>query len=531
VDLLTDRLVAFWNGLPVWQRVALLGIPAVLVVGAVAALTLIFSTPPARAPLFRDLEVTDASRIVEELKRQNVTYTLENEGRDILVPAADVYDLRLHMAGMGLPQDSVGFELFDKNKLGITETGMRIDYQRALQGELQRTLEALEQVQAAKVILQIAPDTTFLDTNARSTASVALTFKSGERLSENQVEGIRHLVSKAVSRLDPEDVAIIDSQGNPLTGREDGDSEQKLQGLALAELQHRLRQRLERDMENKVRQFLEDPYGAGNVAASVSLEMDFRAINTKRTEYTPVVGDQGIESHVEEHRAKQTGSEETPGGVPGTTSNIPGYLGLSGGEGQATQDSEYNLIVEYLVNQELREEDLPPGVITRRSAAVAINTDAWDAATKQSVDALVASAIGANLAAGDEIDVQAFEFSEPSTTATVAAEYTASRRNEFIGRLAGWLLALLVVGAALVFIRTLVMGALPRELPIPSPAGALAAGGGLMTEEEAEEYALRKLDELSATAQDKMRSEIARMIDAQPERVASLLRSWLLEDT
>lgn len=530
MNLLTDRLVAFWNSLPVWQRVALLGVPAVLVVGAVASLTLILSSPPAKAPLFRDLEVTDASRIVDELKRQNVNYTLENEGRDIMVPAADVYDLRLHMAGMGLPQDSVGFELFDKSKLGVTETGMRIDYQRALQGELQRTLEALDQVQAAKVILQIAPDTTFLDTDARSTASVALTFRPGEHLSENQVEGIRHLVSKAVSRLAPEDVAIIDGQGNPLTGSEAGDSEQKLQGLALAELQHRLRQRLERDMENKVRKFLEDPYGAGNVAASVSLEMDFRAINTKSTEYTPVVGDQGIESHVEEHRSKGTSNEETPGGVPGTTSNIPGYLGINAGEGQATQNSEYNLIVEYLVNQELREEDLPPGVITRRSAAVAINTDAWDATTKQSVDTLVASAIGANLAAGDEIDVQAFEFSEPTTT-SVAAEYTASRRNEFIGRLAGWLLALLVVGIALVFVRSLVMGALPREIPVPSPAGALAGGTAMMTEEEAEEYALRKLDDLKATAQDKMRSEIARMIDAQPERVASLLRSWLLEDT
>jgi len=529
VNQLAERLLAFWNALPTWQRVFFLGIPALIIVGAVTSLTLILSSAPVQAPLFRDLELTDASRIVDELRQRNVNYTLENEGRDILVPVTEVYDLRLTLAGMGLPQDSVGFELFDKNKLGITETGMRIDYQRALQGELQRTLEALEQVQAAKVILQIAPETTFLDTESRSTASVALTFNSGARLSENQVEGIKHLVSKAVSRLEPDDVAIIDNQGNPLTGEESAESAQKLQGLELADLQHRLRQRLERNMESKVRQFLEDPYGAGNVAASVALEMDFRAIRTQTKEYTPVVGDQGIESRVEEHRSKQTTGEETPGGVPGTTSNIPGYLGLSGGEAQSTESSEYDLIVDYLVNEELREEDLPPGVITRRSAAVAINTDVWDAETKQSVDTLVASAIGANLAAGDEIDVQAFEFNETGATAATT-EYVALQRNENISRIAGWLLALLVVGITLVFLRSLVVNILPREMPLPSAAGALA-GTGLMTEEEAEEYALRKLDELKATAQDKMRSEIARMIDSQPDRVASLLRSWLLEDT
>lgn len=524
-----ERLVTFWSSLPAWQRALLLVIPALIIVGAVASLTLILSSPAAKAPLFRDLQITDASRIVDELKRLQVNYTLENGGRDILVPAEQVYDLRLEMAGRGLPQGTSGYKLIDNSRLGGAETGPRIDYQAALQGELQRTLEALDQVQAARVILQLAPDRTFLDTAPHSTASVALTFKSGERLSENQVEGIRHLISKAVSRLAPEDVTIIDNHGNPLTGLEAADSAQMLKDLELADLQHRLRQRLERHLENKIRQFLEDPYGAGNVAASVSLEMDFRAIRTQSKEYLPVVGNQGIESRVEEHRSAQSPSGDAPEGAPRAVGGAAGNLGLDAGKAQESENSEYDLIAEYLVSEELREESLPPGVITRRSAAIAINTDAWNAATKQTVEALIASAIGANPAGGDVIDVQAFEFSEVDTT-IVAAEYNASRRSEFINRLAGWLLALLVIGIALVFIRSLVMGAMPREMPVPSPAGVLA-GAGMMTEAEAEEYALRKLDHLKHAAHDKMRSEIVRMIDSQPERVAALLRSWLQEDS
>lgn len=531
MDRLAAQLLSFWGTLQVWQRAILIGVPALLIVGAVAAIALVVGTPPSRAPLFRDLDIADASRIVGELKTRGVKYTLENGGRDVMVPAAQVYDLRLELAGQGLPQGNVGFELFDQNKLGITETGIRIDFQRALQGELARTLEALVQVQVARVILQIAPETSFLDTSSRSTAAVALTLAPGQMLGEAQVEGIKHLVSRAVPQLEPEDVAIIDSHGTPLTGREGAENGQMLAGLELAELRHRLRQRLERHMENKIRQFLEDPYGAGNVAASVALEMDFRAIRSESKLYTPVNGDQGIEQYVEEHRKRDNIGTEQPGGVPGSTSNIPGYLGIAGSEQENKESSEYDLIVNYLVNEELREEDLPPGTIMRRTAAVALSTDSWDAPTKQTVDALVASAIGADLAAGDMIDVQAFQFSEEGTTAATV-EYVASQRWQAITRIAGIVLAVLLVGVALVFLRSLVLGALPREAALAGTALGLPGEAGLgPAGEAADEFAMQKLDELAATTMDRMRTEISRLIETEPDRVAALLRSWLLEDS
>lgn len=528
MDQLVVRLFEFWRGLTPLHRLALVGIPAVVIIGLFAALTMVISAPMAKVTLFKDMEIADASRIVTELKKQNVDYRLDDGGRAILVPADQVYDLRLDLAGMGLPQGDIGFEIFDESKLGITEQGMRVDYQRALQGELQRTLESWEQVADARVLLNIAPQTSFLDTDARSTASVSLTLKPGDHLNDNQVEGAKHLVSRSVSRLDPEDVTVVDSRGNPLSGSVDTESEQQLRGMAIAELRHKLRQHLERNFEHKLRAFLEEPYGAGNVAAAVSLEMDFRQIKSQFEEYTPVVGDQGVEERVEEHRKSETGIEETPGGVPGTTSNIPGYLGVSPGGGSGTESSEYDLIVDYLVNREVREEDLPPGTIMRRTAAVALSTDTWDVNTKTSVEQLVASAIGANITAGDVIDVQAFLFSEDEGV-VASAELVSQQRGQNIMRIIGWAIALVLVVVALAFLRGTVIAGLPRDTtmtPFPLGDGDIELPPGM----DVETYKLRKLDELGTTQQDMMRHEISRMIDSEPERVASLLRTWMLED-
>ena len=321
---------------------------------------LVVKAPPAKAPLFRNLEITDAARVVGELKKLEVKYELENEGRDIIVPASQVYDLRLQLATQGLPQRSVGFELFDKPKLGMTEQGMQIDRQRALQGELVRTLEALEPVEKASVLLSISPESSFLDVDTHSTASVDAAAQGRRGLSEAQVQGVRLLVSRSVPRLSEDDVSVVDGSGTPLTGKEDtGPNAQQLEGMQLTDLQERFRAKVARNLEQKIRTVLEGPYGPGNVSPSVTVEIDFRNIHNESENYEPVVDDQGIEKHVEEHREKSTGGSETPGGVPGTTSNIPGYLGISGGEAETKDESKYDLLVDYLVNKKVSMEDLP----------------------------------------------------------------------------------------------------------------------------------------------------------------------------
>ena len=533
MEQLTARLVEFWNSLGVWQRIVVIGLPAALIIGVIAMMTMLIGSPPAAAILYTDIEPADAALIIDELEKERIQYDLLNEGRDIAVPASEVHRLRIKLASMGLPRHHVGFELFDETKMGITDQGMRIDKQRALQGELARNLEALDQVDEARVILNIAPETSFLDTDTRSTASVMLRLSPGNRLSSSQVEGIRHLISRSVSRLEPEDVSITDSMANPLTGREDSEAEEKIAGMALAELQHELRQRLERRAEDKIRRLLEGPYGVGNVAPSVTLAMDFSTMTRQKKEYTPVTSDeQGIEKHVEEHRSRNETTEDDLGGIPGTTSNVPGYLGISEGDNTGQESSEFDLIVEYLVNEEFTEEDLPPGAVTGVSAAVTLNANAdnWDEPTQQSVKSLIANAIGADLTAGDQIEVQAFKWSDDESLA-VGQTFVLAQRSRSINSMVSVGITVLLVVFVLFMLRGIVFGGLPRDKMLPAPPVEAPKDLSDMTEDEAEEFALRRLDQLGATQQDKMRQEISRMVDTEPERVVALLRSWLLEDT
>lgn len=532
MEQLTARLVEFWNSLNTWQRFVVIGIPAVLVIGAIALLTTFVGTPPTQSVLFADVDPADAQLILEQLETDGVSYDLLNDGRDIVVPTSQVHRLRINLASQGLPRGHVGFELFETPKMGITDTGMQIDKQRALQGELARTLESMEQVDKATVILAMAPDTSFLDTDSHSTGAVTLTLQPGERLNEMQVEGIRHLVSRSVRRLEPEDVAITDNRANPLTGKDDAGASKLLAGMDVANMYDELRQHIERRYERKIRQVLEGPYGIGSVAAAVTLEIDNSVIRNQIKEYTPVTSDeQGIERNVEEHRSRTTATEENLGGIPGTTSNVPGYLGINQGENTGQESSEYDLIVEYLVNEKLSDEELWPGAITRRSAAVSLNTDTWDETIKQTVEQLVARAIGASVTSGDDVFVQGFTWSERESQA-IAVQSDRRTKSRTLNNLFTMIGIAVIVALGLVFLRSLVLGGLPREMALPGVSSPDPSGrSSLMTEEEAEEFALRKLDELGATQQEKMRQEISKMVDNEPDRVVALLRSWMLEDT
>ncbi len=528
MEQLVDQLKAFWGRLGTVQKAVVIGIPALLIIGAVAAITSVVSAPPVKAPLFANLEPVDAARIVEQLKKDGIEYELTNEGRDITVPLSDVYDLRLQMAALGLPQHNVGFELFDKRELGITESETQVKKQRAIQGALAKTLEALEPVDSASVLLSIAPESSFLSSDNHSTASVTLHLNPGARLSPAQVQGVQLLVARAVPRLGEDDVAVMDGAGNPLKGEEDSPESQMVASMEVTELQHKFRSRVERDLEGKIMQVLEKPYGVGAVAPSVSVDIDFTKMHREQERYEPVVDGQGIEQRVEEHRSRSNTTEEDLGGIPGTTSNVPGYLGISAGGTEGKEDSSYDLLVDYLVTKEVTLEDLPPGAITRRSAAVALSTDTFDPDTKAAVETLVANAIGADMEAGDKVDVQAFAFND-TQAATLQTTFASQERMRGISKLAGWIAAVAIVALVMLMLRSMITQIFPRDDMKLAPE-VIGPEGQTLTKAEAEELALAKLDELSSTHQDKMRREIERLIDTNPERVTNLLRSWLLED-
>ena len=226
---MADRLLQLWQGLlaflmaqPPARRVALatVGIGSMALVLGVAW----WAQQPLYRPLFTNLAPEDAGAIVEALKAEKVPFQLEDGGRAVLVPAERLYELRLSLASRGLPEGGgVGFEVFDKQTLGQTDFQQRLNFQRALQGELSRTIGQLAGVEAARVHLAIPERSLFVAQNRRPSASVVVKLVQGRSLARAQVDGIVHLVASSVEGMETEQVTVVDESGRVLTQEHRGD--------------------------------------------------------------------------------------------------------------------------------------------------------------------------------------------------------------------------------------------------------------------------------------------------------------------
>ncbi|MCH7472808.1 flagellar M-ring protein FliF, partial [bacterium] len=321
MDELVERLREFWQSLGATQKIVVLVVPAALLVGALAAVVLVVSAPEVKVILFSNLDNTDAMRIIQELESKGVDYAFNAGGGVITVPASEVYQVRLEVAEKGLVENRVGFEIFDKPRLGMTQKEFMVMERRATQGALERTLEAFEQVEWASVLLSLAPQSSFLNKESESTAAVVLKLNPGMWLSRSNVTAIRNVVSYGVPNLEPKNVSVADSTGNPLSGPGGFEAGLAEDGHRLSE-QQRIRRQLEDELQQQILTVLEPEFGDGNVSAAVFLEMKFDQVHRESEEYSPVVDMQGIETHIEERREKTTNGAHSPGGIPGTSSNI-----------------------------------------------------------------------------------------------------------------------------------------------------------------------------------------------------------------
>ena len=481
--------------------------------------------PAGMSPLFTQLDPADAARIVDELKSMRVDYRIADNGTTVLVPGARVPEIRVQMAGKGLPTAGVvGFEKFDKSRMGVTETGMRIDYQRALEGELTRTLMGFGEVKAARVHLVMPRETSFLSEPEPASASVVLHLEPGQFMSESQTRGVVHLVSHAVENLAPENVTVTDGVGNILYGPQ---SDSMVSGEQLA-----YKRKVERDLEVKVVRILEKVYGMGNVEAAATVEIDFSKVSKQAEVYTPSVGDKGvIKSEKLSEDVKESSAGEG-GGIPGTFSNIPGYSGIIGGDGGTTEKSTSSTADrEYEVNREVTETQLASGAILSRSISIVITDDAFSDAKRQETELLVASTIGAKVTLGDKIVV----------TGKPAAPYTPpevvlrdQRINDYI-RIAAAAILLII---ALLVLRGIVNTVSPNlrlalegadiSEDIPDLDFAIKALEERM--DQAEAVVVRKIKEGPKTKHTQMREEVIRQIEENPTEVVRIIRNWLLED-
>lgn len=362
VYALRDLVVARWAALGMVQRVAALTALAALLTGGLVWWA--SDRGPSMAPLFARLSEEDAAAIVERLGEDHVPFVLEGEGTTILVPEDQVHELRLALAADGLPRGGgVGFELFDETRFGESEFTEQIQYRRALEGELARTIAHIEGVERARVHLVLPSRTLLASDEARATASVALHLRAGHRLEPDQVRGLIHLVASSVRGLAPEDVTLVDGEGRPLS---ESASENGTEDASDAEA---LRERITRTRERAAQDLLDTTLGRG--VAVVRVTADVTVAHEEHVEeiYDPTrTATRSFELETEGAGT----AEDSAGGIPGAVSALPGGAPLSPEAG--TPDAAHRTEVRNFEITKVLHRSIEPALrLSRLSVAVLVD--------------------------------------------------------------------------------------------------------------------------------------------------------------
>ena len=329
----------FWGGLNPRQRIVVLGGTSLLAIVLIVVLRV--SGRQEFSTLFSGLEASDAAAIVAQLEDQGVAFELADGGNTIRVPAQQVLDQRLKMAAQGIPsRGTVGFEIFDQVSFTITDLTQRVNFQRALEGELVRTILSLDAVQAARVHLVLPKPTLFTEQQAETTASVVLSLKSGRSLAPENVSAIRNLVASSVEKLSPKLVTIVDSTGRVLT--EDLDAQEVFGGAAGAR-QLDVQRAYENELESDIQRFIATVVGPNKSAVNVKTEFNWDSVETVTESFVPAEGGStGIPRSEQKINESFVGPpQEAPGGIPGVSANIPGATEAKT-ETAASGQSQYN---------------------------------------------------------------------------------------------------------------------------------------------------------------------------------------------
>lgn len=334
-----------------------------VIVASVALLILAFSWSQKEEyhVLYSNLSESDAGQIVQKLKDMKLPYRAEAGG--ILVPADRVYDARLQLASQGLPQGGgVGFELFDKTSFGTTEFVQKLNYKRALQGELARTVMAIGAVEQCRVHLAIPEKSLFAreGEHERPTASVLVKLRQGKTLSSAQVDGIVHLVASSVEGLNSQEITVIDAKGNVLS-KPSGD----VAGLSASQFDYQ--SSYSKDLEARIISILEPVVGKGKVRAKASAVIDFSRSETTEEKFDP-------EGQVVRSEQKQNEKSTTvgAGGVPGVVSNLPGKTTVAATPSQG-QSEKQSQTVNYEMTKITSRTVNAPGLVKKLTAAVLVD--------------------------------------------------------------------------------------------------------------------------------------------------------------
>ena len=367
-----ERIIQYWANRSAAQRLLLMGV-AVSTVVAFLVMIYFLNQPDMRV-LYTNMAPEDASRVVELLKASKTPYELRDNGNTILVPADSVYEQRLKVAGEGVMHgQGVGFELFDQLKVGQTDFVQRINYTRALQGELSRTISEFPQVDRARVHLVLPQKSLFIEEQKRASASVVLTLKRGQKLDAKQLQGVVNLVAMSVEGLTPDHITITDTTGQSLyQPRGDGGME----GMTTTQFEYK--NTFESNLENRIEQLLTPIVGPGRAIVKANVDLDFSQRTIRKELYDPNVTVVRSEQKNEETTSGSAavdanGATTSPrgggAGVPNSNFRGEGYSGTESSQKSSRQNSTTN----YEINKEEQNVVTPVGDLKRQSIAVIVD--------------------------------------------------------------------------------------------------------------------------------------------------------------
>jgi len=523
-------LSRLWNDLSPGQRLV------VAAFGAVSAVAVVLigmaASKPRMSVLFSGLASEDGGAIVQKLTEQKVAYRLSADGGTIEVPANKVYDMRLQMATQGLPQGgNVGLELFDKSNFGMTEFTERLNYQRALQGELKRTITQLAPVVDARVHIAMPEEKLYESEQNPVTASVVLKLRRGMPLADEQVGGIVHLVASAVEGLKPSNVTVVDSDGNVLSEASAGSG---AGGQLLSANQTKLKRQYENELAGNLQSMLTRIVGSDKAVVRVSADMSFDQKETKSETYEPTStagapagaaaaqNPAGVLLSQETKSETYSGSVMPPGGVPPRAGNRP----ASSGDNYTRTEST----AQYQITRRIEETVSAPGQVKRLSVAVLVD-EKVEPAKVPAIQQAVSTAAGIDPKRGDQITVQRLTFDAGSEKAQ-ADEMAKASKGEMIGSIArngGAVVLLLVFLFALRTIVRQIRVQAPASAPAPAPtAPAQMAQAAQPAPQQAypapEAVPAERFS--TAPAVEPLPAEVAQ---SKPEDLARLVRSWMSE--
>ncbi len=553
-----NQFTQLWKKLT-WAQRTWIAVAAVAVIGGLLSLNH-WNQERDFQPLFSGLAAEDAGTVTAKLRELGVEYRLTDDGSTILAQSDKIAEARLQLASAGLPKSgSIGFELFDKANFGASDFAEQVNYHRAIEGELERSVMSLQEVEQARVHVTMAKDSLYTEQRQPAKASIVVKLRHAGGLSPQNVAAICQLTASAVPGLSPEQVSLVDTNGN-LLNRPRASLEAEDQQATEAALEYR--KSIERDVQNKISQTLQPLLGADHFRAGVSADVDLTSADQSEEVYDPQ------KSVIVTSQTTQDGPGlPTASGIPGTPSDLPNpasppVLAASIGN-YAGNYARHTENITYQNSRVVKHTKLPQGTLTRLSMSVLVDHSLRWEGSKRIVEPpspeklkvirdLVAAATGLDAKRGDQLVVEAFPFeatltAEPLLQASPTAkpptslplwlqELMAHKNFALIAGIGGACILALLVGVVVLVRQRKKKHAveIARELE-ERKAKELATGrpkaaGALDAQMDAE--ALMKLDfPVAATKKtDVLIKHIAAEARRDPVVMAQVVRSWLHGD-